>query len=807
VPTNWSRTLEYAFLGLLQATTAGVLWRASKRADAPPGYQMACRWLALSWSLFVLAALVYPFTARSQNADLNLGVVDIFYLATYPVIFIGLSRLPKADPPLPSAWRILLDGTAFIVGVGLPVWVFAVHPALVKELNLLTILSATYPTMALIGILVMNSALLRTAPFPSRTALNLLLAGIFVSWLADLMFAMEIAQSTPLPGLRYWVNISNALSLALALVGSWRILTEEAPTQPQRPVSVSPVPMVTILFVSLGLGHLLFKGSMDGREVQKVLAGALPLIIILLLRETLAVRETSRLAAEAATAHLQARFEALVRYSSDLLLVLDHQGLIGFASPAASRIMGVQAEALNGRPLTAFLHPEDVPSTSAFLSALLGSYATLTHQCRVGHRDGSWRVLDISGSNLLDDPTVHGLVLNSRDITERHRLEDQLMEAQKMEAVGRLAGGVAHDFNNLLGAILGNLELAELSLPPGHIAGRELKRIHSAATRGAVLTSRLLAFCRKDSPESKVVDPRQLLLDSAPLMEGLLGEQVRLVLDLEPNPWPITLDPNELEQALLNLAANARDAMPTGGSLTLRLKNQVATEPQITPFLPIPAGEMVVLEVADTGTGMSEATLQHLFEPFFTTKGRGKGTGLGLASVYGFVKASLGGIAVDTQLGRGTTIRLAFPRSSRPIEAESLPSDTAPLLGKETVLLVEDDPSIRETTQRILAANGYTVLDAGNADEARIVFQFHNKEIQILITDVIMPGDSGPVLAAELVATQPGLRVLYISGYTADELGPHGLARPDAPLLRKPFTVGQLTRRLRSIMAGPPGRY
>jgi CheY-like chemotaxis protein len=290
-------------------------------------------------------------------------------------------------------------------------------------------------------------------------------------------------------------------------------------------------------------------------------------------------------------------------------------------------------------------------------------------------------------------------------------------------------------------------------------------------------------------------------------MEGLLGEQVRLVLDLEPNPWPITLDPNELEQALLNLAANARDAMPTGGSLTLRLKNQVATEPQITPFLPIPAGEMVVLEVADTGTGMSEATLQHLFEPFFTTKGRGKGTGLGLASVYGFVKASLGGIAVDTQLGRGTTIRLAFPRSSRPIEAESLPSDTAPLLGKETVLLVEDDPSIRETTQRILAANGYTVLDAGNADEARIVFQFHNKEIQILITDVIMPGDSGPVLAAELVATQPGLRVLYISGYTADELGPHGLARPDAPLLRKPFTVGQLTRRLRSIMAGPPGRY
>ncbi len=804
-PTTGHRILELGFLALLQVLTTGTLWKASKRLDLPPGYRQATGWLALAWSMSVLASLLWPFTTVWQSQEANLGLVDVFYIVAYPITFLGLSRLPKASPPLPGSWRVLLDSAAFIVGVGVPLWFFAIHPTLEKPQTLISILSIIYPGLAFLGVMALNSVLLRAEPFPSRSALNLLLAGIGISWLADMMFAMEITQLT-VPGLKYWVNISNALSLILALVGSWRILADPAPAQPLRPAPVSPVPMVAIVLVTLGLLPVLFSGAMESQTIQKVLAGVLLLIFVLLLRETLALKETSRHAAEAATAGVQARFETLVRHSSDLVLVLDRKRVVTFASPAALKVLGIEPDELTGKSVMELLHPEDLPMTSAFLLDLLRSPETRIHQCRMRHSGGDWRVLEISASNLLDDPTVHGFVLNARDISERHRLEDQLREAQKMEAVGRLAGGVAHDFNNLLSAILGNAELAEAHLPEGHPAGLDLKRIYGAATRGAVLTGRLLAFCRRELPESKTIDPREALKGVAPLLEGLLGERIRLVLDLGWGIWPITIDPNGLEQALLNMAANARDAMPDGGHLTLTLQNLTIPDTQVTPYLPIAAGEAVALDITDTGTGMDEATLQHLFEPFFTTKARGKGTGLGLASVYGLVKAAAGGIDVQSQAGKGTTIRLVFPRASGVIEADEASSVANLIQGWETVLLVEDEASVRETTQRILSANGYLVLAAGDADEARDILRNRTGEVHLLLTDVIMPGDSGPALAAELVQSRPSLRVLYMSGYTANELGPHGLARPDAPLLRKPFTVGQLTRRLRAVLAGPAGR-
>ena len=800
------RIIEIGFLTLLESAVAWTLWRASKRPDLPPGYRNGLRWLALVWVMQVFASLSFPFTVPYQGLEASLGYPDLFFIAAYPITFIGLTRLPKASPPLPGFWRVVLDSAAFIVGVGMPIWFFAIQPTLPKTPNLATALTITYPALAFVGIMILNSVLLRVEPFPSRSALNLLLSAIGVSCLADIMFAIELTQLGRMAELAYWVNISNAFALGLALLGSWRILKGPPPDRPLRPVTVSPVPMLAIVLISFFLLPAIFVGAKDIHTIQKVLVGVLLLIVVLLLRETLALRETSKQSAEAATAQVQAHFETLVRHSSDLVLVLDRRGIVTFASPAAEKVIGIAPDAMLGRPLTDFLDAEDVDATSAFLQEMLLLPGTFLHRCRMPHTDGSTRVLEISASNLLDDPGVRGCVLNARDITERHRLEGQLMEAQKMEAVGRLAGGVAHDFNNLLSAILGNAELAGTNLPEDHPARKDLKRIYGAATRGAVLTGRLLAFCRHDLPESKTIDLKELIRGVLPLLEGLLGERIRLAVDIEPGIWPITIDPNELEQALLNMAANARDAMPDGGRLTLTLHNLTVPEPVVTPYLPISAGDAVALEVTDTGTGMDEATLQHLFEPFFTTKSRGKGTGLGLASIYGLVKASHGGIDIRSKPGQGTTLRLVFPRSVDSPETEQAKSGPHPMPGWETILLVEDEPTVRESTERSLIASGYNVLAAANADEARLIFRTCPDGVHLLLTDVIMPGDSGPALAAELVKAQPALRVLYMSGYTANELGPHGLARPDAPLLRKPFTIAQLTQRLRSILAGPPGQ-
>jgi len=804
--TRAARVFELGYLLVLQVLACWSVWKASRRADAPEGLTSGLRWMASGWGLNFLSTVALPLTTVSQNGAFPIGPADMGYLVSYVFFFIGLSRLPRADAPLPGRTRILLDGAVFVVGVGAPLWLFTVRPAFAHGLNWSSFLASAYPIQAFLGVMGLNLVLLRCRPFPNRTAFHLLLVGMGTSWLADLIFSLQIDNAAAFVGLKFWGNIINALSLVFFVSGAWRVANDRAPDHPLRPLSVSPVPMVTIVLVSLWLVRLVGEG-LDGSTLQGVLFGVLLLILVLLLRETLALRDGMRQGAETATLALQARFEALVRHSSDPILVTDAEGRIVFSDHAAVRVTGLSTETLDGRALLGLLHPDDALQGHHFLQTLI-QHPETTHlqSFRMGPPEGPWRLLEISGCNLLTDPAVGGLVLNARDITERHRLEDQLREAQKMEAVGRLAGGVAHDFNNLLGAIMGNLGLAELALPEGHPARRELARIQGAATRGAALTGRLLAFCRREAPESKVVHPGALVQGVAPLLTGLIGERIQLRLEIAQEVGAIIVDPAELEQALLNMAANARDAMPDGGILTIRVGNAIQGAVRVSPYLIAESDDTVSIEVRDTGQGMDEATQQHLFEPFFTTKGPGRGTGLGLASVYGMVKASRGGIDIQSTPGLGTTLRLRFPRTQHTPDHPE-PTQAAPRLpGTETILLVEDEPTVRETTQRILQSNGYTVIVASDARDARSQLQIHPGKVQLLLTDVIMPGESGPVLAADLIRTHPDLRVLYISGYTADELGAHGLARPDAPLLPKPFTIDQLAQKLRDVLAGPPGQ-
>jgi two-component system, cell cycle sensor histidine kinase and response regulator CckA len=397
---------------------------------------------------------------------------------------------------------------------------------------------------------------------------------------------------------------------------------------------------------------------------------------------------------------------------------------------------------------------------------------------------------------------VVGLVGMSRDITEQKRLEEQYLQAQKMELVGRLAGGVAHDFNNLLTAISGYAGLVKKSLLPGAPARADIDQVILAAARAAQLTKRLLAFSRRQIIEQKVVDLNLLIVEMDKMLRRLIGEDIELVTVLGRNLGAVKVDPSQIEQVLVNLAVNARDAMPHGGKLTLETANVTLGEDFVQQHVGAVAGEYVRLAIRDTGKGMTEEVKAHVFEPFFTTKEVGKGTGLGLAMVYGIVKQHQGNIWVDSESGRGTSFEIYLPRV--PAAVAGLPQDELSALprGTETILVVEDEALVRHFTVDSLADLGYTVLEAANGDEAIEVFQSHAGTIDLLLTDVVMPRMNGRRLAAQLQALRPNLAVLFMSGYTDNAIVHQGVLDPGVAFLQKPFTIGALAQKVRDVLRG-----
>jgi signal transduction histidine kinase/ActR/RegA family two-component response regulator len=388
-----------------------------------------------------------------------------------------------------------------------------------------------------------------------------------------------------------------------------------------------------------------------------------------------------------------------------------------------------------------------------------------------------------------------------RDVTERKRLEEQLRQAQKTEAIGRLAGGVAHDFNNLLTAILGYSELLLLDLVPGHPMHEGLAEIKKAAERAAALTRQLLAFSRKQVIAPQILDLNAILGDMGKMLGRLIGENIELVTSPAPAPAPVKADPNQLQQVLMNLAVNARDAMPRGGRLTLTIALVTLDETFAQRHLEVKPGPYVLLQVSDTGCGMSEEVRRHIFEPFFTTKGLGLGTGLGLSTVYGIIKQNGGHVEVASEPDQGTMFRIYLPRSSELVGGAELEGLAAPVPGgRETVLVVEDEEVVRALVRTLLGQQGYTILEAANGEEALRVAGRHSGPIHLLLTDVIMPGMSGREAAQRLTARYPDLRVLYLSGYTDDALGEHGILEPDIDFLHKPFNQNSLIRKVRELL-------
>ena len=426
------------------------------------------------------------------------------------------------------------------------------------------------------------------------------------------------------------------------------------------------------------------------------------------------------------------------------------------------------------------------------------------------HRDGSWRVLESVCESLLEDPAVAGVVINSRDITERREAEDelhesreQLLQSQKMEAVGRLAGGVAHDFNNLLTAIKGFTELLLLDFDQRDPRYPFAHEIQAAANRAASLTRQLLAFSRKQVLQPRVIDLNASVTDMEKMLRRLIGEDVELVTNRAPDLGRIKADPGQIEQILLNLVVNARDAMPSGGRLAITTWNESVSPEQAQRHGEAAPGTYAVVSVRDTGAGMSKEVQRRIFEPFFTTKEQGRGTGLGLSTVYGIVQQSGGFVSVESAPGEGADFRVYLPAVDEGVPQTDQRLESGPVEGTETVLLVEDEKAVRVLVRRVLDRMGYTVLEAEHGPQALEIMAARTEPVDLLLTDVIMPGMSGRELADQLQRSHPGIKVLFMSGYTDEAISQHGVLVSGVAFLETPCTPDILLRRVREVLGVP----
>ena len=477
-----------------------------------------------------------------------------------------------------------------------------------------------------------------------------------------------------------------------------------------------------------------------------------------------------------------------------VLLALDPEGRITLVNRYACSILGWTADELRGRDWIDTCVPVRLRAAARenFANLLAGDISVIENPILT--KSGEERLIEWRNTVPHDDAgKILGTFSSGADITGRRALEAQYQQAQKMEAIGRLAGGVAHDFNNLLTVILGHCELMLSELSPSD-SRDGLTEIQKAGTSAAGLTRQLLAFSRKQIIEPTLLDLNDVVTHLRAMLGRLIGEDVKVLLGLRPDLGFVKADRGQVEQIVVNLAVNARDAMPKGGTLTIETANVELDENYAKTHLAVKPGHYVALTVSDTGTGMTAEVQARLFEPFFTTKDVGKGTGLGLATVHGIATGNGGSVNVYSEIGRGSSFKVYFPRVKGDRASVEVPAPANPRTGPATVLVVEDAEGLRELTKRLLERQGYTVLVAANAVEARREFE-RNDTIDVLLTDVVMPGASGPELTKQLVKQRPGLKVIYMSGYTEDAIVQHGVLNPGIAFLHKPFTSETLGRK------------
>jgi PAS domain S-box-containing protein len=522
---------------------------------------------------------------------------------------------------------------------------------------------------------------------------------------------------------------------------------------------------------------------------------------------------SERKRAEAVLREREARYRAVLESAMDAFVAMDREGRVTEFNPAAERMFGRARDAVLGRDLAELIIPPSFRDAhrrglARYLATGAGSLLGGRVEVSALRADGTEFPAELTVTRAgPEDPPVFNAYI--RDLTDRKRaeasrasLEMQLQQAQKMEAVGRLAGGVAHDFNNLLTVITGRAYMLLSRLKAGEPMHRDVELIQKTAQRAVALTSQLLAFSRKQVVQPRVLELAPLVADLVPMLQRMIGEDIELAVDPAPGAGRVKVDPGQMQQVLMNLVVNARDAMPGGGRIGITIRDVQVDEAAALQQTNLPPGPYVALAVSDTGTGMSAETASHIFEPFFTTKEQGKGTGLGLSTVYGIVEQSRGHIAVESALGRGTTFTIHLPRVEEAVAAGP-PAEAGRRLRTtaRTVLVVDDEPEVLELASEILKRVGYSVLEAADGAAALELVQRHQGDIHLLVTDMVMPGLSGRDLAERVRALRKTLPVLYISGYVQEASARAALASERSAFVAKPFTPELLTDRVRELLA------
>jgi len=499
----------------------------------------------------------------------------------------------------------------------------------------------------------------------------------------------------------------------------------------------------------------------------------------------------------------QSRLALIVDSSQDAIIGKNLDGIVTHWNKGAEHIYGYTAEEVIGRSIAILAPPERGDEIPQILETVRGGKSVEHIESVRLTKDGRRLNVSITVSPIRDaEGKIVGASTIARDITAQKRAEDQLRQSQKMEAVGRLAGGIAHDFNNILGIITACTELLQGRIKPGSVPPEYLDNIREAAKRGATLTRQLLVFSRRQSTQTEMLDVNERLRELSKLLRPLMGDDVEVSLQARSTSAIVELDPSHLDQVVVNLAVNARDAMPNGGKLIVETAAVDFDEAFARQHPPMSAGSYVMLAISDKGCGMDQATLTRIFEPFFTTKELGKGTGLGLATVYGIVQQSRGYIFVYSEPGHGTTFKIYLPSAAHKLEVsqETLAEDVAPRCEDATILLVEDDAMMRNLAKQLLVEHGYAVVEAKDGASALEYLSDGRNGIDLLLTDVVMPGMSGPDLALRVMKSHPETKVVYMSGYTGELLSNgHGL-NDGIALLEKPFTRATLLKTIHAAL-------